>query len=70
MILSNVITKGNESGMFEVVHKHGVWALHFRHRLKAPGKFHLEITGQKLKEKSNDLWEAPLVLHIQLAVTP
>lgn len=54
-----------------MVHKHGVWALHFRHRLKAPGKFLLEITGRKLKEHSpNDLWEAPLVLHVQLVVTP
>lgn len=66
-----IITKGNDSGLFEMVHKHGVWALHFRHRLKAPGTFLLEITGHKLKEAlPNDLWEAPLVLHIQLVVTP
>lgn len=54
-----------------MVNKHGVWALHFRHRLKASGKFPLEITGRKIRERSeNDLWEAPLVLHVQLVVTP
>ncbi|KAK3920598.1 Fibrillin-1 [Frankliniella fusca] len=35
------IKHGNERGLFELIRKHGVWALHFRHRLKTSGTFPL-----------------------------
>lgn len=61
------ITKGNESGQFEMVHKHGIWALHFRRRLKQPGSFPLEIIGQRMTTGSpNEVWEAPLTLHVTI----
>lgn len=64
------ITKGNESGHFEMVQKHGVWALHFHQRLKQPGTFPLEITGQRVSsDDSNDVWESPLVLHVIIVVS-
>ncbi|XP_054288254.1 fibrillin-2-like [Macrosteles quadrilineatus] len=64
------ITKGNEGGQFEMVQKHGIWALHFRKRLKHPGTFPLEITGRRTnRESSKDGWEAPLVLHATIIVS-
>lgn len=55
-----------------MVHKHGVWSLHFRHRLKQAGTFNLEIRGvpkDKTKILKNTIWESPLVLHFKLIVT-
>ncbi|KAG8223124.1 hypothetical protein J437_LFUL000545 [Ladona fulva] len=77
-----VITHGNEKGLFEMVKKHGVWALHFRQRLKHPGTFDLEIEGRMKHhgeknsdvvsswEEKNSVWEKPLELRIRLVVTP
>lgn len=64
------ITKGNGGGHFEMVRKHGVWALHFRRRLKHPGKFPLEITGRRVDPlPGTSEWEAPLTLHVTILAT-
>lgn len=60
------IAKGNEQNQFEMVKKHGVWALHFRKRLKHPGDFQLEIDGGPVDKLENDTWEKPLTLRVRL----
>lgn len=62
------IQHGNESGLFELIRKHGVWALHFRHRLKAPGVFHLEIKGRSSNAEVDGKWEKPLILRLKIVV--
>ncbi|XP_069699509.1 fibrillin-2-like isoform X2 [Periplaneta americana] len=65
-----VISRGNENGQFEMVKKHGVWALHFKRRLKHPGTFDLIIDSHPIKYvSSNDTWEKPLSLRLRLVVT-
>lgn len=65
-----VIKHGNENGVFELVRKHGVWALHFKHRLKTPGTFLVEMEGRpKLVQKNRD-WEKPLTLRLKIIVEP
>lgn len=64
------ISKGNEHNQFEMVKKHGVWALHFRKRLKEAGAFDLEIDGRPIDSKSeNEVWQRPLQLRVHLQVT-
>ncbi|XP_073977329.1 fibrillin-2-like isoform X3 [Rhodnius prolixus] len=63
------VSRGNENGHFEMVHRHGVWALHFKRRLKVPGVFILEITGKPLNiTLFKSPVEQPLVLHIKILV--
>ncbi|XP_014244418.1 fibrillin-2-like [Cimex lectularius] len=63
------ITQGNEKGTFDLVNKHGVWALHFKKRLKQPTTFYLEITGKPRNSIPLENTEQPLVLHIRLIVS-
>lgn len=63
------IVKGNEQNQFEMVKKHGVWALHFRRRLKQPGGFELEIDGHPVEKLENDTWEKPLTLRVHINAT-
>ncbi|KAK6631430.1 hypothetical protein RUM44_005957 [Polyplax serrata] len=62
------IKKGNENNQFEMIRKHGIWALHFRKRLKSPENFNLEIEGHT-QEPENEVWEKPLTLRVHLQVT-
>lgn len=64
------IARGNNGGHFEIVKEHGVSALHFRHRLKKPGEFHLVIHGRlKNAIATRTEWEKPLTFTIRLIVT-
>lgn len=65
-----VIKHGNEEGLFELIRKYGVWALHFRHRLKTPQTFHLEVEGRPNISQHNRDWEKPLVLRLKIIVVP
>lgn len=64
------ITKGNENKKFQLIKKYGVWALHFKRRLKRSGTFDLTIHGKPadLEDKVSDLYEKPLTLRIKLNV--
>nr|CAD7423795.1 unnamed protein product [Timema monikensis] len=67
-----IISLGNTHGQFEMVKKHGVWALHFRRRLKHTGIFDLEIDSRPIGHNntiSNDSWEKPLSLRVRIIVT-
>lgn len=65
-----MIVKGNDKGRFELIKKHGVWALHFKRRLKRPGAFDLLIHGRPIKaENEGGHYEKPLTLRIQIIVT-
>lgn len=65
-----MIVKGNENGKFELIKRHGVWALHFKRRLKHPGAFDLLIHGRPVKSDNEDnLYEKPLTLRVRLLVT-
>nr|CAD7591987.1 unnamed protein product [Timema genevievae] len=67
-----IISIGNTRGQFEMVKKHGVWALHFRRRLKHTGIFDLEIDSRPIGHNntiSNDSWEKPLSLRVRIIVT-
>ncbi|XP_018574078.1 fibrillin-2-like [Anoplophora glabripennis] len=65
------IVRGNENNKFELVKKHGVWALHFRRRLKEPGAFDLVIHGRPEDASSaeNGIYEKPLTLRVRIVVT-
>lgn len=66
------IVKGNEQKKFELVNKHGVWALHFRRRLKKPGHFELILHGTPAAQPQNESatqYEKPLTLKVRLEVT-
>jgi hypothetical protein len=63
-----VISRGNENGQFEMVKKHGVWALHFKRRLKHPKTYDLIIDSDPINFVSNDIWEKPLSLRLRLVV--
>lgn len=64
------IVKGNESKKFELIKKHGIWALHFKKRLKQVGVFDLIIHGrpENSTENPNELYEKPLTLRIHITV--
>lgn len=63
------IVKGNERNKFELINKHGVWALHFKRRLKQPGIFDLIIHGNSInKMERNEVYEKPLTLKVKLIV--
>lgn len=66
-----VITRGNQHDQFEMVKKHGIWALHFRKRLKQEGTFQLEIDGRPTgtANTNNEVWEKPLQLRVKIVVT-
>ncbi|XP_066993764.2 fibrillin-2 [Anabrus simplex] len=64
-----IISHGNKEGIFEMVKKHGIWALHFKRRLKHPGLFDLEIDSHPAKFMKNDIWEKPLSLRVRIIVT-
>ncbi|CAB3364830.1 Hypothetical predicted protein [Cloeon dipterum] len=68
------IIKGNEHGLFEMVPRHGVWALHFKRKMKKPGVFDLEIQGDHYSPAHpnsalSSKWEQPLALRVRLVVT-
>lgn len=65
-----VIVKGNENNKFELTKKHGIWALHFKRRLKEPGAFDLTIHGRPVNATAmeNDLYEKPLTLRVRIVV--
>lgn len=64
------IVKGNEQNKFELINKHGVWALHFKRRLKQPGTFDLIIHGNSVNSNlsDNEVYEKPLTLKVKLIV--
>lgn len=64
------IVKGNEQNKFELINKHGVWALHFKRRLKQPGTFDLIIHGHGIDSgiRENLVYEKPLTLKVKLVV--
>ncbi|KAF7284743.1 hypothetical protein GWI33_021612 [Rhynchophorus ferrugineus] len=67
------IVKGNEHNKFQLVNKHGIWALHFKRRLKKPEEFSLLIHG-KPEDEENDTaedssYEKPLTLTVNIVVT-
>ncbi|KAJ8963502.1 hypothetical protein NQ314_005581 [Rhamnusium bicolor] len=65
------IVRGNEQKKFELVKKHGVWALHFKRRLKQVGAFDLIIHGRPDDGPSseNEIYEKPLTLRVRIIVT-
>ncbi|XP_050313522.1 fibrillin-2-like [Anthonomus grandis grandis] len=65
------IAKGNEQNKFELVNKHGVWALHFKRRLKKPANFDLLIHGKPEKQENESTYqfEKPLTLRVRIVVT-
>lgn len=65
-----LIVKGNEKNKFELINKHGVWALHFKRRLKQPGIFELIIHGSSSIKpyNENEVYERPLTLKVKLIV--
>lgn len=64
------IAKGNENNKFELTKKHGVWALHFKRRLKQEGAFDIVIHGRPTDANAveNEIWDKPLTLTIRLIV--
>lgn len=66
------IVKGNENKKFELVKKHGVWALHFKRRLKTADTFNLIIHGimQNITSTAgeNDIYDKPLTLKLRIIV--
>lgn len=67
------ITKGNDQKKFDLVKKNGIWALHFRRRLKHPGTFDLIIHGrpieaERAEDLDNEVYEKPLTLRVRLVV--
>ncbi|XP_017775669.1 PREDICTED: fibrillin-2-like [Nicrophorus vespilloides] len=67
------IVEGTDTKKFELLKKNGVWGLHFRRRLKHPGKFDIVIHGrpadlQAKRHFENDLYEKPLTLRVRLNV--
>ncbi|CAH1374115.1 unnamed protein product [Tenebrio molitor] len=64
-----MIVRGNESGKFELMKKHGVWALHFKRRLRHPGAFDLLIHGRPSKSQQENNYDKPLTLRVRLVVT-
>lgn len=65
------IARGNKNNQFEIVKEHGIWALHFRSRLKKPGQFRLVIHGRPKNgiAAENEVWERPLTFRVHLVVT-
>lgn len=65
------IARGNETNKFELVKKHGVWALHFKRRLKHHGAFDIVIHGRAINtaDGQNETYEKPLTLRVRLVVT-
>lgn len=65
-----MIARGNNGGHFEIVREHGISALHFRHRLKKPGKFRIVIHGRPRDTTATKTeWEKPLTFTVHLVVT-
>lgn len=66
------IVRGNEQNKFELSKKHGVWALHFRRRLKQAGTFDLVIHGIPDNSTSTvsdkEVYEKPLTLRVRIVV--
>ncbi|KAB0800679.1 hypothetical protein PPYR_06418 [Photinus pyralis] len=64
------IAKGNDRNKFQLVKKYGVWALHFKRRLKHTGNFDLTIHGKptSTEEYENSIFEKPLTLRLKLNV--
>lgn len=64
------IVQGNESNKFQLIKKYGVWALHFKRRLKHPDAFDLTIHGRPTDSQDyiNDVYEKPLALRLKLNV--
>lgn len=66
------IVSGNDDKRLELVKQNGVWALHFRRRLKSPEVFDLVIHGTSIKnsqsEMENSTYEKSLILRIKLVV--
>lgn len=65
------IVSGNEDKKLELLKQNGVWALHFRRRLKSPDVFEIVIHGKSSDDLQyeNNTYEKPLVLRIKLVVT-
>lgn len=65
------IVSGNEDKKLELLKQNGVWALHFRRRLKSPSVFEIIIHGKSTEngQFENNTYEKPLVLRIKLVVT-
>lgn len=65
------IVRGNEDKKLELLKQNGVWALHFRRRLKDPVVFDIIIHGKSAESNhlENHTYEKPLVLRIKLSVT-
>nr|XP_018912347.1 PREDICTED: fibrillin-2-like [Bemisia tabaci]XP_018912348.1 PREDICTED: fibrillin-2-like [Bemisia tabaci] len=63
------IVDGNEEGILKLHKKHGVWTLHFKHRLKEPATFLITIKGEPNRPLKVS-WEKPLILKIKIIVVP
>lgn len=64
------IVKGNEDKKFELIKKHGVWALHFKRRLKHPGRFEVVIHGRPENDVlESETYEQPLALKVRIIVS-
>lgn len=65
------IAHGDKENHFEIVKEYGVWALHFRNRLKEPGHFRLAIHGRSRDNatEENEVWQRPLTFKVHLIVT-
>lgn len=66
------IVRGNENNKFDLIKKHGIWALHFKRRLKKEGTFDIIINGHPTNTTNltdNDIWDKPLTLRVRLIVT-
>ncbi|XP_065169457.1 fibrillin-2-like [Atheta coriaria] len=48
------LVKGTDLHKFELLKKNGVWALHFKRRLKHPGKFDIVIHGRPIRDADKE----------------
>lgn len=66
------IASGNEDNRFELGKQHGVWALHFRKRIKQPSTFNVILHGRTadatVKNSENETYEKPLILGLRIIV--
>lgn len=65
------IARGNDDDYFEIRNEYGIWALHFRSRLKEPGQFRLVIHGRSRNGTTEEyeVWERPLTFKVHVIVT-
>lgn len=61
---------GNENNMFEMRSHRGTASLHFRHRLRHPATYDVEITGRPLDYSNiSDQAHSDLDINLRIIVT-